>query len=294
MAVEFLFSKEKRKIVTRLELKGGLGNQMFQYAAALAFSKKNNFSLVIDLSFLKNNREESITFTPRNLELDCFQGFHMDSQYNLQYKRFSKIINEENFNSTFFFDRIIGRLFLLNGYFQSEMYFSILKREINEIFKVKEELMTEEILLQVSEFTNVESVAIHVRRGDYLKSEVLKYHGVCSAEYYQSAISHMNLKINSPKYFIFSEDTDWVKKEILPVIPESVLIESNIHKPSWLDLHYMSKCKHNIIANSTYSWWGAYLNNNPTKNIIAPKKWYQDEILNKTTTELIPKSWIRI
>jgi len=102
MAVEFLFSKEKRKIVTRLELKGGLGNQMFQYAAALAFSKKNNFSLVIDLSFLKNNREESITFTPRNLELDCFQGFHMDSQYNLQYKRFSKIINEENFNSTFF------------------------------------------------------------------------------------------------------------------------------------------------------------------------------------------------
>ncbi len=256
-----------------VELKGGLGNQMFQYAAAIAFCLKHGLTLEIDLSFLTENRAESSSFTPRNFELDCFHGLKIGAKNLSKGKELSKVITEENFNSSILLARILRRNIRISGYFQNEAYFSAIKNVITENFKINEYLLTGEILGQVSNLKNVESVAIHVRRGDYLKSEVLKYHGVCSTEYYKKAINQMYLSINSPKFFVFSEDMDWVKQELLPIIPEAVLFESNANKPSWLDLLYMTECRHNIIANSSYSWWGAYLNKNPNKVVIAPKVW---------------------
>lgn len=277
-----------------VELRGGLGNQMFQYAAALAFCKKHNLSLEIDNSFLKENTLESATFTPREFELNCFQGLKMIFKNPSDDNKISKLITEDNINSSFIFSRLLRGNILVSGYFQSETFFSAISKTISQIFSIKEELLTNEILTQVATLQDVESVGIHVRRGDYLKPEVLKYHGVCSAEYYQKAIRLMNSTLNSPKYFIFSEDMDWVKQELLPIISEAVLIESDSNKPSWLDLLYLSKCKNNIIANSSYSWWGAYLNDNSSKSVIAPKIWFKDDILNQKTIDLIPKSWIRI
>jgi len=135
------------------------------------------------------------------------------------------------------------------------------------------------------------SVSLHIRRGDYLTMQkAIDTIGVCPLDYYDKAIREITRKIKNPTFFIFSDDINWVKENLKTNSP--TIFVSGGKLKDYEELILMSKCKHNIIANSSFSWWGAWLNNNPNKIVIAPKKWFKDT--SKNTRDLIPESWLKL
>ena len=138
----------------------------------------------------------------------------------------------------------------------------------------------------------VNSVSIHVRRGDYLTNPVtFQTHGLCDIDYYKKAIDEILDLVDKPHFFIFSDDQSWAKSNIIFGAPTDYVMHNNSLK-NYEDLRLMSYCRHHIIANSSFSWWGAWLGNNPEKIVIAPKKWFNDPKID--TTDLIPDTWLRL
>jgi hypothetical protein len=138
---------------------------------------------------------------------------------------------------------------------------------------------------------NSESVSVHIRRWDYLQWNNIHYHGVCSLEYYQQAIHHIQWSISNPRFFFFSDDIQWVKENIKTGNQDDVYVDHNTGDQSREDMRLMSLCKHNIIANSSFSWWGAWLNTNNKTIIIAPKNWIVEWDKHP---DIIPKERIKL
>jgi hypothetical protein len=183
-----------------------------------------------------------------------------------------------------------GNVFL-KGYWQSERYFQeiapILRQELT--FKAAPDQENQAMLQRID---SCQSIVLHVRRGDYLgtrKSHTV--HGVCSADYYASAIAYLRERVKDPHCFVFSDDPQWVADHLRLAIP-SILVSHNVGKQNHEDLRLMSRGKNFIIANSSFSWWGAWLSTHPGKQIIAPRRWYQSSPV--LTHDLIPKTWTRI
>lgn len=178
----------------------------------------------------------------------------------------------------------------LVGYWQSEKYFVDADSDIRTDFTFKSPLtgMNAELSAQIA---GVNSVSLHVRRGDYVanKKNQLIY-CACSLDYYQAAIQYISAHVENPNFFIFSDDLAWVKSSLKMDFP-CQYVDHNQGAESYNDMRLMSLCKHNIIANSSFSWWGAWLNMNPDKIVIAPKKWFFKEIYTK---DLIPQGWVRL
>ncbi len=261
-----------------IKLKGGLGNQMFQYAYGrnLELSGK---SVVFDTSFFKKNKNKK----------DISRDFKLD-KFNIQTKaRFIEFANKEFFLLNLI-NKIRRRLGLgVEEYFQSEKYFINITETIKKEFVLREKpsLNTQNIFKKTK---NVNSVSLHVRRGDYVTSKIANaYHGVCSMNYYQEAIKIIKNKVSNPVFFIFSDDIDWTIENF---IGENFIFVSSKGIEDIEEVMLMSKCKHNIIANSSFSWWGAWLNNNPKKIIIAPKNWFKNKKINQV--DIVPKDWIKI
>ncbi|MBS4062401.1 MAG: alpha-1,2-fucosyltransferase [Bacteroidetes bacterium] len=298
-------------IITRL--KGGLGNQMFQYATAKSLSLKKKTSLKLDTSFL-NERPLKPNYTIRNYELGLFNinaeiansddirkilnrkisffdiikiKFNRNSIAN--YKK--PIIQEQGFQ----FDQNLFKSSencLIVGYWQSEKYFDDIRPILLKDFSLKSEPDENNVKL-LKNISTANSVSIHFRRGDYVSNPLTnQIHGVCNIEYYQKAIEFINHKVKDPVAFIFSDDIEWAKKNFKTNIP-IIFVDKNTSNLSE-DFRLMSACKHNIIANSSFSWWGAWLNGNPDKIVIAPEKWFADVEKNKETVDLVPEKWIRI
>ncbi len=136
------------------------------------------------------------------------------------------------------------------------------------------------------------SVSLHIRRGDYVSNKVTnQVHGVCDLNYYSHAISYIAERISNTHLFVFSDDPEWAKGNLKTEIP-TFFVDNNRADKDYEDLKLMRQCKHNIIANSSFSWWGAWLNQNAGKIVIAPKKWFNDKSIN--TKDLIPEKWIRL
>lgn len=136
------------------------------------------------------------------------------------------------------------------------------------------------------------SVSVHIRRGDYVtKSRYNKTYAHCTVKYYENAVDYIAKKFPNPHIYIFSDDTDWIKENIkFPY--ETEYVTHNIGQNSFEDIRLMSNCKHNVIANSTFSWWGAWLNQNSEKIVVCPDVWFQDSRI--VQTDIYPKEWIRI
>jgi hypothetical protein len=142
------------------------------------------------------------------------------------------------------------------------------------------------------QISRVNSVSLHVRRGDYVANlKVAAIHGLCSKEYYASAIKFISKKVERPHFFVFSDDINWVENNFKINYP-CTYINQNFSNESYNDLRLMSLCQHNIIANSSFSWWGAWLNCNSEKIVIAPKKWFANS--DKRCDDLIPEKWVRL
>lgn len=277
---------------------GGLGNQMFQYSLGFSLAKKLNTSLFLDISSFKNPN----IYAKRQYELKIFEIDNLfiksnnlinlvNSIFHLKVNPYlCKSVREvaTKYNSSIL--KKSGRLYL-DGYWQSYKYFSDYEQDIANIYKFRAPLSTQ-TLKKAQEINKNNSISIHVRRGDYVAdTSTNKHHGTCSQSYYQRSIEYISKKVKNPTFYIFSDDPDWVKKNIT-IKQKTVYITHNKTNDSWQDMYLMSKCKHNIIANSSFSWWGAWLNSNINKIIIAPRKWFRDTSID--TRDLIPPDWIRL
>ncbi|MBI5078278.1 MAG: alpha-1,2-fucosyltransferase [Candidatus Yonathbacteria bacterium] len=177
----------------------------------------------------------------------------------------------------------------IEGYFQSEKNFLNIKDKVLKEFTFKNE--SKIFLLEKSKIDKVNSVSVHIRRGDYVSDpKINSTHGVCSKEYYEQAMSLMRSKVDSPIFYFFSDDIEWVKKEFGEHADFKYVSSPSLEE--YEELMLMSSCAHNIIANSSFSWWGAYLNKNPNKIVIAPKKWVN--IAPDPHPNIIPEGWVRI
>ena len=284
---------------------GGLGNQMFQYALALALEK--HFSGTDDI----------------RIDTRAFRGYSTHGGYELK-RIFGVNIPEASFRdvmriaypfinyriwllcrylpkrrtmkfegkSMSFDERIFTEhsdTYLI-GYWQTERYFRHIRQDILMAFAFPPFEPGSINAKFGKELDHQCSVSIHIRRGDYLKiSNTL---GICTIDYYRKAISKMKELVIPDIYVIFSDDIEWCKDNFGTSIgnTEIKFVNWNKGKDSYRDMQLMSLCKHNIIANSSFSWWGAWLNQNPNKNVIAPSRWMNSE----GWSEIIPSDWIKI
>jgi hypothetical protein len=279
-----------------LKLKGGLGNQLFQYAAAKQLSIVHNMPLLIDLTFFESASEKH---TYRKYELDKFnievqiasQGESKKINSNILSKLRLNKISEKNYWFKIYLVKILSFGFV-RGYWQSEKYFSKIKKLILQDFVFKTDL--EDNFNEIKDkISKTNSVSIHFRRGDYVSNEKInKHHGTASLSYYYEAIRLMNNMVKDACFFVFSDDLEWVKANFVVSFPVFYIEKSDEENHS--DFQLMSLCKHNIIANSTYSWWAAWLNRNPNKRVIAPLKWYNDRKMQRSIKERIPSSWLTV
>lgn len=261
--------------MVHIKLAGGLGNQMFQYSFYKAFIKTNkNTKVKIDISWYFDKKRISL------YKLNIFNNikikkpsnkFLIIKKYatkfrNLIYRVFNLfyIENDDGFDSNV----ININKGIIYGYFQNEKYFESVKDEVHDyfIFDIKEE----EIIKLAKEMENTNSVSIHIRRGDYLKYPK-RYEGICDLDYYEKAIEYMIKNVDNPVFYVFSNDIEWAKENIK--YNNINYIDLSCYEKDWYDMYLMSNCKNNIIANSSFSWWAAYLNKNKNKIVISPCKW---------------------
>jgi hypothetical protein len=281
---------------------GGLGNQLFQYAAGRYLAHLNNTKLFVDTSFLQSAFSGT---SKRNYELAAFnvasevadekllKSFH-SSEFSKKERVLTHLIsfgkNKKYKFDEYGFDEHLLELrgnYYIRGYFQSEKYFKNIGPEIREELKVKEDFIPKdsELIRQIKESN---SVAIHIRRGDYIRNlSSMDAHGLCSKDYYVKSIEFMKKEVGDDvHFFLFTDDEAWVRNEMKWNI-NSTLISG---KTPVEDFYLMSLCKHIITANSTFSWWAAWLNPNAEKKVILPKHWTNN--LQTESIELRPKNWI--
>ncbi|WP_207536415.1 alpha-1,2-fucosyltransferase [Desertivirga arenae] len=198
----------------------------------------------------------------------------------------------ENFDYTFNSEYLSpsNKITFYYGGWHLEKYFSFSERLIRETFKFRELRANDLINIgHVNEIRGSNSVSIHVRRGDYLNNENASlFGGVCTLEYFMRAIQLIKSEIDRPHFFVFSNDMKWVKENLL--LDKVTYVTNNKDDNSWKDMYLMSICKHNIISNSTFSWWAAWLNNYDAKIVISPSKF----LATDTSTDFYPESWTRI
>jgi hypothetical protein len=294
-----------------VKLNGGLGNQMFQFAFSVALQKTFGGELVYDFSFFSENIDPNIatkrTYELNEFNIDCNSAEEEDMgkieplefESKLQ-KRLWKIFQAKMFRpkgnefvqkaSEKFYPFLFedAGFYYYNGYFQNEQYFQNVRKELLEKFSLKNPI-DEKNQAVLNEIKSTNSISLHVRRGDYVTLESASaFHGVCGLDYYKKAIDFLSKKIENPHFFIFSDDMDWVKENLKINFP-CTYVDFNGAK-GWLDMNLMKNCKHNIVANSSFSWWGAWLNENQQKIVIAPKIWFAQ----KPKVNLAPKNWVKM
>lgn len=269
-----------------VKLSGGFGNQLFQFAAGLSLAFKNNSSLILDMrKFYRNSRK---------FELNSFLGLRNycdPSFFNLNFV--NPFLCKFKEKREFFYEPINlteCKKLSIDGYFQSYKYSENVKSIIENFIDKRNYRFRSKIFDRNIDIVNqYESVSIHIRRGDYLKNQHnLEYHGVIDKAYYLNAIKHIKSSLNRPKFFIFSDDISWAKENFSEIEDVNFLDNSGAYHLD--DFLFMKECKHNIIANSSYSWWSAYLNSNVNKIVIAPALWIKGIEFN--AKDLFPINWI--
>jgi hypothetical protein len=281
---------------------GGLGNQMFQYSF-YRYLKKNYNDVKADITdfFSYKLHNGYVLEDIFNVKVDKANFYEIlqlreENRRGVLYKikrkilgRKSSHIKEEDFSFTLSSKK---QDLYLDGYWGSEKYFKDIEGIIRKEFTVKY-APDEQNQNMINQIVNCESVSIHIRRGDFASCpSTIKLHGVCSMVYYKNAIEKLMENINKPHFFIFSDDQQWTQQNMKLSFP-TTFVNINGADKDYEDLRLMSLCKHNIIANSTFSWWSAWLNDNPEKIVIAPKKWFADPIRNAEINfeDLYPKKW---
>ena len=281
-------------------INGGLGNQMFQYALYLKL-KSLGKAIFIDDQIIVNRLNDSKAlkiFDVFDLQYNkCTRALRnkmadvsMDSLSRVRRKIFgTKEFNDTYYVETDFNDNYKPQIFkfdniYLNGYWQTEKYFQNIRDDILKNYSFTIEDDSVEGLLNI--IRNTQSVSIHIRRGDYINNG--GYDGVCTDAYYDAATEYIKQHVSNPVFYIFSDDKEYVRKKYQG--KEYVIIEGFTGNKAHYDMYLMTQCKHNIVANSSFSWWGAWLNQNEDKIVVCPKRWNTKSKLVNTPCD----SWIKI
>ena len=253
---------------------GGLGNILFPLAYCYNLSIERGLELVINYNHIgyvhtrAERYKDGILKTFKTIETEDLASFHTIKE--------SDFVFSNNLLP-------VGKNIFLHGYFQSEKYFKANEEKVRSLV-ISDELNYKKAKKRYSEFVkqNQETVSIHVRRGNYLTLK--DYHANLAPDYYYRGIE----KINPKKVLVFSDDLNFCRETFSG--PEFIFVhpEKDIQ-----DMYLMSMCDNNIIANSTFSWWGAWLNQNPEKKVIAPKEWFGPKNASMETCDIIPEQWIR-
>jgi hypothetical protein len=285
-----------------VNLSGGLGNQLFQYAFGRFLSEKNNCKLKIDISSYDNYEWHKYSLKPFYInesfadknDCDFLKGNNISFSDKIKRKlsNHNYLCKELNLSFNTNYKHIKSPVYL-EGYWQSDKYFNEIETIIRNEYKIK--LLPSEVNQQIlNKIVNENSISLHVRRGNFINIDyVNKIHGTCSSVYYKEAIQLLTSKVINPIFYIFSDDIEWARNNII-INHETIFVDINDSDNDYEDLRLMYSCKHHIIANSTFSWWGAWLNQSKDKIVIAPKNWFSDTNMNNQTKELIPKEWIRL
>lgn len=285
---------------------GGTGNQMFQYAAGRALSLAKGQRLLLDLGDFPDYR--------------LHQGFELSRVFNVNAEsataglvhamlgwrasrlakrllrrpgfarlRGARFVAEPHFNYWPGFPGLSGDCYLY-GYWQSERYFKPFEADIRRDFTFRVPLSGRNAEL-ASEISRSQAVSLHVRRGDYVDdARNRNLLNVCAPEYFRAAVDHIAERVERPVFYVFSDDMAWARQNLHLAFP-CVYVDHNRQAESYRDMQLMSLCQHHIIANSSFSWWGAWLNPNPEKLVVAPTKWFLNGI---DDSDLIPKGWVRL
>jgi hypothetical protein len=284
------------------KINGGLGNQMFQYAAARALANHHQVDLMLDLRWFKNIPSRN---TVRSFELNRYpiDAYIANGQEELQFRSFHSLflkgiprINTQwiykkekyfQFDPDFF--RFPSNSYL-DGSWQSSHYFEKYSESIwNQFQPIEAPGYQDEALLDL--IRNSNSIAIHVRRGDYVTNVFARNaHGACSLDYYNNALDFIREREEGLSYFVFSDDLNWARDN-LKLRGPAEFVNHNAGDRAFNDLRLMASCAHQIIANSSFSWWGAWLNKNPKKRVLAPSQWFTGR---KNTSTLLPIGWTKI
>ena len=266
---------------------GGLGNQMFQYAFYLQLKQLYPRSLfAFDLKQAQR----------------CHYGYELDKVFNItsssQIEEYQKLKKHslrclvrlhlvEQRNCLEYDSSVLKRRFFYytryDGYWQSEKYFLDAADAVRTSFVFNESLLNNATKDFSKLLMSGNYVSVHIRRGDYLKQP--EVFGLCSDEYYLRAIEYIKEKTEYPRFVFFSDEIEWVKKKYNE--EGSVYVDWNQGNESWQDMYLMTQCKHHIIANSSFSWWGAWLNPRDEKIVVAPQQWFA----TSPNYDVLPENW---
>jgi hypothetical protein len=287
--------------VITVRLRNGLGNQMFQYAAARRLAERHGTDVVIDVSWYANKRPG---MAPRSYELDQLSVTGRVSQRRVRWIRNTPLptgpidayrtlrpraraARERHFR----FDPAVRSLpdnVTLSGYWTSEKYFADIAPIIRAEFAVRSEPSAAN-KAWIDTMSSCTSVAVHMRRRDYLHPRTRQ--GVADLEYYDGAVGHLRARCADPVFFVFSDDLEWARANVR-LCGDTCFVDTNQGAAGSEDLRLMSSCRHAVIANSTYSWWGAWLNPDPERIVIAPRRWMVDPRVD--TRDVLPSEWVAL
>ena len=285
---------------------GGLGNQMFQYAMSRSLSLEREESLYLDVQDFKGytlhngyelNRVFDInTQLAGSAELKKVLGWRAYSpvRKKLYDSRLSKFRGRRMFVDTQFSSwrqlKSVPNDCYLMGNWQTEFYFENFQKTIRDNFSFRLPPVGLNATL-ANQISGVVAISLHIRRGDYVANpSSLAFHGLCSLDYYRRAINYISNRVVNPVFYIFSDDIPWAR-ENLQLEHSCHYVGNNKGRESYNDMRLMSQCQHHIIANSSFSWWGAWLNPREDKIVIAPRIWVAG---NFDTSDIVPDTWVQL
>ncbi len=294
-----------------VQLIGGLGNQLFQYAFGKHMAKLNKTELVLDTSAFHDSYKLhkyslqhfgiSAKIADRHI-VDEIKNYPKPNKWQKAIQVFLGtpfiVIKEKAFN---FDEKVLKKYnskhIFVDGYWQTEKYFESIKEILYKEFQITTPQGEQDKSIS-EKIRNSNAISLHIRRADYTNPETVEAHGMCSLEYYQNAVEEVASEVENPTFFVFSDDIEWAEQHLKIAYP-IIFVGHNDAEKNYEDLRLMSECQHNIIANSSFSWWGAWLNPNPNKIVVAPTQWFNPDSawckeMNINQTDIIPNDWLRI
>ena len=258
-------------------LSGGLGNQMFQYAFYLSL-RERGVNVTLDASGfsevkMHNGMELEKVFGIQGIKLKYSAIHHLFNRVLLHYKPNVLMFRENIYQYTP--EVYTAKQLFLKGNWLNEKYLEPIAEKVKKTFRFRG--ISEQNSQLAGQMQNENSVSIHIRRGDYLN---LPDYNVCDEHYYDEAINHILNNVESPVFYVFSNDPEWCREYFKKYDVDFHIIDWNQGEDSFQDMYLMTRCHHNIIANSTFSWWGAWLNVNEDKIVVSPKRWFRSDFKN--------------
>lgn len=293
-------------------LLGGLGNQLFQYAMGRALTIRNHQNLILDLAWFDQVKREATGITtvreyalePFNLQVKTqnvgLPKSKVEGPVGRILSRCMRAFSRRHLGYRVYTERVFGfdteALLLqgpiwLDGYWQSYKYFadiaSLLRIELSPADKISHRGQD-----MLNEIARYDAVCLHIRRGDYVTNKnAAAMHGICNIDYYNRGLRHVLDGLENPHCFVFSDEPSWARSNLNLPVPTTV-VDINDTNAAHEDLWLMSACSRFVIANSSFSWWGAWLSTAPNKIVVAPREWFADGGIN--TSDLIPSEWVRL